>query len=209
MLSNPPKICQSPRLRWGLVPIPANVYESNAIGKSLTSCLVSGVPPLFGHAGTLFALMSVNPRSHPHFLARRCANTLAQKGRGPLARERSVPRGAALAAATGGIAKHAIKRVDRFVGNARLDLERAQGDRIRHVLRGRRQVLLALDWTDAQRRASNPGLRGPDAGPHHSLGLADGPERSAPRPATRIRVGAVPPGCHVVLVADRGLSPRR
>ena len=56
--------------------------------------------------------------------------------------------GRRLATAKTAKAKHAIKRVDRFVGNARIDLEVACGDLIETVIGSARQVYLTLDWTD-------------------------------------------------------------
>ena len=45
-------------------------------------------------------------------------------------------------------AKHAIKRVDRFLGNGRIDMAVAPGDLIRPVLGNVREALITLDWTD-------------------------------------------------------------
>jgi hypothetical protein len=45
-------------------------------------------------------------------------------------------------------AKHAIKRVDRFLGNRRIDLEVACGDLISTVIGTAKEVYLTLDWTD-------------------------------------------------------------
>lgn len=45
-------------------------------------------------------------------------------------------------------AKHAIKRVDRFLGNVGLDLEVACGDLMHTVIGSADTVYLTLDWTD-------------------------------------------------------------
>ena len=45
-------------------------------------------------------------------------------------------------------AKHAIKRVDRFLGNMGLDLEVACGDLIATVIGAARTVYLTLDWSE-------------------------------------------------------------
>lgn len=45
-------------------------------------------------------------------------------------------------------AKHAIKRVDRFLGNLRIDMAVAQGNLIHSVIGDATEVLLTLDWTD-------------------------------------------------------------
>ena len=44
--------------------------------------------------------------------------------------------------------KHAVKRVDRFLGNGRIDLEVACGDLIAQVVGMAAEVFLTLDWTD-------------------------------------------------------------
>jgi hypothetical protein len=43
--------------------------------------------------------------------------------------------------------KHAIKRVDRFIGNNRFDHRTAQEELLRHVVGPRKTVLIAVDWT--------------------------------------------------------------
>ncbi len=45
-------------------------------------------------------------------------------------------------------AKHAITRVDRFLGNPRIDIVRAPGDLITYLLADAPEALLTLDWTD-------------------------------------------------------------
>ena len=45
-------------------------------------------------------------------------------------------------------AKHCIKRVDRFLGNLRIDIEVAQGDLIRTVVGTASRIFLTLDWTE-------------------------------------------------------------
>ena len=47
--------------------------------------------------------------------------------------------------------KHAIKRVDRFLGNPRFDHRRAQEQLLRRVVGPRRRVLIAVDWTKVRR----------------------------------------------------------
>ena len=44
--------------------------------------------------------------------------------------------------------KHAVKRVDRFLGNGRIDLEVACGDLIAQVVGTAAEMFLTLDWTD-------------------------------------------------------------
>ena len=47
-------------------------------------------------------------------------------------------------------AKHAIKRVDRFLGNLRINMITAQKDLIHDVLGNTREAWMTLDWTDPQ-----------------------------------------------------------
>lgn len=56
--------------------------------------------------------------------------------------------GVCLAIAHATTAKHAIKRVDRFLGNTRIDLEVACGDLLTTVMGSAQEVHLTLDWTD-------------------------------------------------------------
>lgn len=56
--------------------------------------------------------------------------------------------GHSLAMAGTTTAKHAIKRVDRFLGNRGVDMVVAFGDLIETVIGSARQVYLTLDWTD-------------------------------------------------------------
>jgi hypothetical protein len=56
--------------------------------------------------------------------------------------------GRALGEIAGEDAKHHIKQVDRFVGNAKLDDAELQRRWSRHVLGGMKRVVLAIDWTD-------------------------------------------------------------
>lgn len=56
--------------------------------------------------------------------------------------------GRGLAMATGRDTKHAIKQVDRFVGNEAIDDEQLQAAWARHVVGAQKDVLAILDWTD-------------------------------------------------------------
>ena len=60
--------------------------------------------------------------------------------------------GHSLAVAQTTFAKHAIKRVDRFLGNARIDLEVACGDLIATVIGSAQEVHLTRDWTNPKTR---------------------------------------------------------
>jgi hypothetical protein len=56
--------------------------------------------------------------------------------------------GRALAQHTGRDTKHAIKQVDRLIGNEGFDDAAIQAQWVRHVVGGRTEVVVILDWTD-------------------------------------------------------------
>lgn len=56
--------------------------------------------------------------------------------------------GQGLAAATGKLAKHGIKQVDRLLSNNGFKVERLQELWVPFVLAGREEVFIALDWTE-------------------------------------------------------------
>jgi hypothetical protein len=111
-------------------------------------------------------------------------------------------------------AKHTIKRGDRFLGNSRIDMVRAQGDWIAYLLDDAPMALLTLDWTD------------PKEGVHQILswnGRAHG--RAVPlggitvcKDSLKDRMRAIeldlcqrvapfsPPTCHPLLLTARGLA---
>jgi len=60
--------------------------------------------------------------------------------------------GHSLAMARTTTAKHAIKQVDRFLGNTGVDMEVACRDLIDTVIGNAREILLTLDWTDPKPR---------------------------------------------------------
>lgn len=113
-------------------------------------------------------------------------------------------------------AKHAIKRVDRFLGKEGIDLEVACGDLMATVIGSAREVYLTLDWTDPKTKD----------GQFHTLRCnvrAHG--RAMPiawttvkkdqlkhrmreyEPALCERVARLlPSGCHGILLADRGFA---
>ncbi len=49
-------------------------------------------------------------------------------------------------------AKHCMKRVDRFLGNLRINIEIAQGDLIRTMIGTASRIFLTLDWTEPNDR---------------------------------------------------------
>jgi len=56
--------------------------------------------------------------------------------------------GRSLSLRTDVAAKHAIKRVDRFLGNSRIEPVSAMGDVIRWLSRPNKRLLVSLDWVD-------------------------------------------------------------
>ncbi|PSR20528.1 MAG: hypothetical protein C7B45_14615 [Sulfobacillus acidophilus] len=111
-------------------------------------------------------------------------------------------------------AKHTIKRVDRFLGNPRIDRRRAQGDLIASVLGDVREVLLTLDGTDPN-HGVHPLLsfNGRIYGRAIPLGWIT-VRKDALKDRMRAIAGAwcqrvavyVPPTCHPILLADRGFA---
>ena len=113
-------------------------------------------------------------------------------------------------------AKHAIKRVDRFLGNEGIDLEVACGDLMATVIGSAREVYLTLDWTDPKTKD----------GQFHTLSCnvrAHG--RAMPIAWTTVKkdqlkhrmreyedalcervASLLPSGCHGILLADRGFA---
>jgi len=56
--------------------------------------------------------------------------------------------GHGLALAKGGASKHAIKQVDRLIGNAKLDVWEHLAQWVPYVIGDRKEVVVALDWTE-------------------------------------------------------------
>ena len=113
-------------------------------------------------------------------------------------------------------AKHAIKRVDRFLGNTRIDLEVACGDLISTVIGTAKEVHLTLDWTDPKTKdgrfqtlSCNVRAHGralpiawvtvpKDQLKHHMREY----EQALCTRVARL----MPSSCHVILLADRGFA---
>jgi hypothetical protein len=112
--------------------------------------------------------------------------------------------------------KHAVKRVDRFLGNGRIDLEVACGDLIAQVVGTAAAVFLTLDWTD---------LKTPDHAYQTLSCHVRAHGRAIPIAWTTVRktdltdqmrahaialcqrvARLLPPGCHPILLADRGFA---
>ena len=127
--------------------------------------------------------------------------------------------GHSLAMAHTTTAKHAIKRVDRFVGNSGLDLDVACGDLIATVIGAARRVFLTLDWTDPKTKEGrfqtlsiNVRAHGRAmpiawmtvAKVHLKDQMRDFEEALCARVAHLL-----PPECRPVLLADRGFATGR
>src|SRR5208282_3308051 len=59
--------------------------------------------------------------------------------------------GQALALARGLVTKHAIKQVDRLLSNQKIDVWESFAYWVPHMVGARRQIVVAMDWTDFDR----------------------------------------------------------
>ena len=126
--------------------------------------------------------------------------------------------GRALARARGLVPKHAIKQVDRLLGNRGIDVWESFARWVPHRIGARREALVAMDWTDFDH----------DGQATLVLSLVGGHGRAAPllwvsvwkdELATRRNgiedaclrrlADLVPPGCRVTILADRGFGDRK
>ncbi|MDA8193046.1 MAG: hypothetical protein M0Z53_03485 [Thermaerobacter sp.] len=124
-----------------------------------------------------------------------------------------------LAAAHTTTAKPAIKRVDRFLGNLRVDLEVACGDLMTTVMGSARTVYLPWDWTDP--KAQDGGFQTLSINvPAHGRAIpiawttvakVDLKNRMRDyEEALCARVARLfPTGCHPILLADWGFATTR
>src|SRR5919206_5203770 len=123
--------------------------------------------------------------------------------------------GQALAQARGLVTKHAIKQVDRLLSNAGIDVWDSFARWVPHQIGTRRDILVAMDWTDYDR----------DGQATLVLSLLTGHGRAAPLlwlsvwkdeltsqrngfadACLRRRAELVPAGCRVTILADRGFG---
>jgi hypothetical protein len=126
--------------------------------------------------------------------------------------------GQALAQARGLVTKHAIKQVDRLLSNQGIDVWDSFAHWVPHVVGARRQVLVAMDWTEFDR----------DGQATLALHLVTGHGRATPllwlsvwkdelserrndyEDACLARLQALmPPGCAVTILADRGFGDHK
>ncbi|MCY0898055.1 MAG: transposase [Firmicutes bacterium] len=122
--------------------------------------------------------------------------------------------GRRLAVATRRPAKSAMKRVDRFLGNPRLEITVAQADLIQTLLADATEALLTRDWTDPhdgvhQILALNVRAHGralPLAWRTVCKAALAGQMRAMEIALCQQAAAAIPPDCHVILLADRGFA---
>src|SRR5918911_5590255 len=126
--------------------------------------------------------------------------------------------GQALAQARGLVTKHAIKQVDRLLSNAGIDVWDSFARWVPHQIGTRRDILVAMDWTDFDRDGQSTLV----------LSLVTGHGRAAPllwltvwkeEIATRRNdyedaclrrlAETVPEGCRVTILADRGFGDQK
>lgn len=126
--------------------------------------------------------------------------------------------GQALAQARGLVTKHAVKQVDRLMSNAGIDVWDSFAHWVPHQVGARRDILVAMDWTEFDR----------DGQATLVLSLVTGHGRAAPllwltvwkdelaeqrnafEDACLVRLKElVPPGCRVIILADRGFGDHK
>ena len=126
--------------------------------------------------------------------------------------------GQALAQARGLVTKHAIKQVDRLMSNAGIDVWDSFARWVPHQIGARRDILVAMDWTDFDRDGQSTLV----------LSLATGHGRAAPllwlsvwkdeiasrrndyEDACLCRLAeTLPPGRRVTILADRGFGDQK
>jgi len=126
--------------------------------------------------------------------------------------------GQALAQARGLVTKHAIKQVDRLLSNQRIDVWDSFAHWVPHLVGARREIVVAMDWTDFDR----------DGQATLAFNLVTGHGRATPllwltvwkeelterrndyEDACLVRLSQVlPPGCRVTILADRGFGDHK
>ena len=126
--------------------------------------------------------------------------------------------GQALAQARGLVTKHAVKQVDRLLSNDGIDVWDSFARWVPHQIGGRRDILVAMDWTDFDH----------DDQATLVLSLVTGHGRAAPLlwltvwkeelknqrndyedACLRRLAELVPPGCRVTILADRGFGDQK
>jgi hypothetical protein len=126
--------------------------------------------------------------------------------------------GQALAQARGLVTKHAIKQVDRLLGNKGIDVWDSFARWVPHLIGTRKEIVVAMDWTDfdgddqatlALNLVTDHGRAMPllwlsvwkDELKNQRNGFED---------ACLLRLSqVVPPGCRVTILADRGFGDHK
>ena len=127
--------------------------------------------------------------------------------------------GHSLAMAHTTTAKHAIKRVDRFLGNDGIDLEVACGDLIATVIGSATRVFLTLDWTDPKTKEGRFQTLSMTVRAHGrampiawmtvaKVHLKDHMREYEEALCDRV-ARLLPEGCHPIVLADRGFATAR
>jgi len=126
--------------------------------------------------------------------------------------------GQALAQARGLVTKHAIKQVDRLLSNQGIDVWDSFACRVRHLIGARKEIVVAMDWTDFDgdgqaTLALNPVTRHGRATPLLWLTVRQDElteQRNDFEDACLVRLKQlVPPGCAVTILADRGFGDHK
>ena len=126
--------------------------------------------------------------------------------------------GQALAQARGLVTKHAIKQVDRLLSNQGIDVWDSFARWVPHLVGSRREILVAMDWTDFDH----------DGQATLALNLVTGHGRATPllwlsvwkdelaeqrnafEDACLVRLSELlPSDCHVTILADRGFGDHK
>jgi hypothetical protein len=126
--------------------------------------------------------------------------------------------GQALAQARGLVTKHAVKQVDRLLSNNGIDVWDSFGRWVPHQMSGRKDALVAMDWTDFDHDGQSTLV----------LSLVSGHGRAAPLlwltvwkeeivtrrndvedACLRRLAELTPPGCQITILADRGFGDQK
>jgi hypothetical protein len=126
--------------------------------------------------------------------------------------------GQALAQARGLVTKHAVKQVDRLLSNNGIDVWDSFARWVPHQVGGRRDILVAMDWTDFDHDGQSTVVLSLVTGHGRAtplLWLTVWKEEIARRrndyedACLRRLVELVPPGCRVTILADRGFGDQK
>jgi Transposase DDE domain len=126
--------------------------------------------------------------------------------------------GQALAQARGLVTKHAIKQVDRLLSNAGIDVWDSFARWVPHQIGPRRDILVAMDWTDDDRDGQATLVLSLVTGHGRATPLlwlsvwTDelSQQRNAFEDACLVRLkDLLPEGCKVTILADRGFGDQK